>query len=98
MWPAAAISAASVGARSTCSPVRKKVAGAPKRSSTSSTAGVPCGWGPSSKVRATPSPSSRRGMPSTRETAGMRGASPGRLQAAAAPAASKLARMRGCSQ
>ena len=39
------------GLRRTCSPTRKKVAWTPWRASTSSTAGVPSGWGPSSKVR-----------------------------------------------
>ena len=49
--PAATISAASAGSRSTCSPTRKNVARAPARASASSTAGVPSGCGPSSKVR-----------------------------------------------
>src|SRR6266540_3553453 len=44
-WPAAAISEASCGRRSTCSPTRKKVACAAASSSRSRTAGVACGWG-----------------------------------------------------
>src|SRR6266540_6625820 len=44
-WPAAAISEASCGQRSTCSPTRKKAACAAASSSRSSTAGVACGWG-----------------------------------------------------
>src|SRR3954469_12940760 len=48
-WPAPAISAASAGCRSTCSPTRKNVAVAPRVASASSTAGVPGGGGPPPK-------------------------------------------------
>ena len=47
---------ASAGLRRTCSPTRKKVARTPAAARISSTAGVPCAWGPSSKVSAYPRP------------------------------------------
>src|SRR3954452_15689400 len=89
--PAAAISAASAGERSTSVPTRKNVALAPRSRRISSTAGVPSGCGPSSKVSATAPGSafspSVRGFPSARASGGACGARPGRVQAAAAAVA-----------
>ena len=75
------------GERSTCSPTRKNVAVAPAAASASSTAGVPSGCGPSSKVSATPLSAARRqGMPRRSRRAG---------RAAPAPATSSRRRRQG---
>ena len=53
----------------------KNVARAPARASTSSTAGVPSGWGPSSNVIATPdAPGSSRAIASASAAGGQTGA------------------------
>src|SRR5262245_12327437 len=91
--PAATISAATVGWRSTCSPTRKNVARTPAASRTSSVAGVPRGWGPSSKLKATAPGSGRRSRtPSARRSAAeyLHGAGPACATASAARAAARL--------
>ena len=81
--PAAAISASSEPVRRTCSPTTKNVARAVCSRSSSSTAGVPRGCGPSSNVSATARASgTRRAMRSAALTGGATGASAGAHQAA----------------
>src|SRR6478752_116800 len=94
--PAEAISRTSTGIRSTCSPMRKKVATTPASRSSSSTAADPSRCGPSSKVSAIPLCSgSVLGTPISPATGGKTGAAAGAHQAASPARASGSARIAG---
>src|SRR5205085_716408 len=84
---------ATAGHRATCCPTSKNVAFAPTRSRISMTAGVPSGWGPSSKVSAIPAGRLNRvWIRSRRATAGSTGATAGADHATSPPSARAEAR------